>query len=200
MTTTILDRARFIARSIAALALTVAGCAAHAQAPTTSSDRFGIGAAKLRADVPGVRILAVSRETAAPVTYCLVKVLVPQAINIWVGLPMDGRWNGRWQSVGGGVYAGTVAPPTQAVAAGYAGATTDTGHAGKGPFAAGDGSFGMLEPGKPNEKLQIDFAYRSEHLMSVIGKQLVQAFYGQPPKYSYWKGCSTGGSQGLRLV
>jgi hypothetical protein len=132
-------------------------------------------------------------------------VLVPQAINIWVGLPMDGAWNGSWQSVGGGVYAGSVAPPSQAVAAGYAAATTDTGHTGRGqggsPFAAAlDGSFGMLEPGKPNTELQTDFAYRSLHLMAVIGKQLVQAFYGQPPQFSYWNGCSTGGRQGLRMA
>jgi hypothetical protein len=200
MTTSIFEHARRAARSIAALTLAGAAFAAHAQSPTTSCDAFGIGAAKLTADVPSVRILAVSRETAGSVPYCLVKVLVPQAINIWVALPMDGRWNGRWQSVGGGVYAGSVAPPNQAVVAGYAGATTDTGHAGKGPLAAGDGSFGMLEQGKPNTPLQVDFAYRSEHLMAVIGKQLVQAFYGQPAKYSYWNGCSTGGRQGLRMA
>jgi pimeloyl-ACP methyl ester carboxylesterase len=28
----------------------------------------------------------------------------------------------------------------------------------------------------------------------------VQAFYGQPQKYSYWNGCSTGGRQGLRMA
>jgi hypothetical protein len=98
-----------------------------------------------------------------------------------------------------------VAPPNQAVAAGYAAATTDTGHAGRAPpgnaFAAAlDGSFGMLEPGKPNTELQVDFAYRSLHLMAVVGKQLVEAFYGQAPTYSYWNGCSTGGRQGLRMA
>jgi hypothetical protein len=58
----------------------------------------------------------------------------------------------------------------------------------------------MLARGVPNVPLQIDFAYRSEHLMAVIGKQLVQAFYGQSPVYSYWNGCSTGGRQGLRMA
>src|SRR5205814_8690426 len=55
-------------------------------------------------------------------------------------------------------------------------------------------------PGQPNVPLQVDFAYRSEHLMAVIGKQLVQAYYGKPPTYSYWNGCSTGGRQGLTMA
>ncbi len=49
-------------------------------------------------------------------------------------------------------------------------------------------------------ELQTDFATRSLHLMAVIGKQLVQQFYGAEPKYSYWNGCSTGGRQGLRMA
>ena len=84
--------------------------------------------------------------------------------------------------------------PTDAIAAGYVGVSTDAGHIGN------DGSFGMLAPGRPNTTLQIDFAYRSEHLMSVIGRQLIQAFYGNAPRYSYWNGCSTGGRQGLMMA
>jgi hypothetical protein len=173
--------------------------AAHAQiSPVTSCTTAGIGAAALTADGPAVSILEVSAGTAGSgataVPYCLVKVLVPQAINIWVALPTGGKWNGRLQSTGGGGYAGSVGVPTAAVLGGYVGVATDTGHVG------GSGSFGMLSPGVPNTALQIDFAYRSEHLMAVIGKQLIQAFYGRQPVYSYWNGCSTGGRQGLMMA
>lgn len=177
---------------------------AYAVAPITTCDSAGIGSVTLVADGPPVTILSAAPATTpapAAVPYCLVKVLVPQAINIWVGLPNN--WNGKWQSLGGGGYAGSVSAPTGAVNGGYAGATTDTGHTG------GSGTFGCVNncvgnsasnPGQPNIPLQIDFAYRSEHLMAVVGKQLVQAFYGQLPVYSYWNGCSTGGRQGLRMA
>ena len=182
--------------------LTTTSVVGHAQSPVTTCDAAGIGAVLLKTDdprpvTPG--ILSVSTGTEGSVSYCLVKVLVPQAINIWVGLPMNGSWNGRWQSVGGGVYAGTVNAPAEAVRDGYAAATTDTGHEG-GRMGALNGSFGMLRPGEPAIALQKDFASRSEHLMAVVGKQLVQAFYGRPPEYSYWNGCSTGGRQGLRMA
>jgi hypothetical protein len=183
-----------LVRTIGLSVVAAGAFAVHAQSPTTTCDSAGIGAVELTADGPPVSITSVSTGTAGSVSYCLVKVLVPEAVNIWVGLPLEGRWNGRWQSVGGGGYAGAVQAPNQALAAGYAAAATDTGHSGFG------GNFGMLEPGKPNEPLQIDFAYRSEHLMAVIGKQLVEAFYGQAPEYSYWNGCSTGGRQGLRMA
>ena len=175
---------------------------ARAQAPAVGCDAAGIGTAILRTDdpVPAIpKILSVSTGKEGEVPYCLVKMVVSQAINIWVGLPMDGTWNGRWQSVGGGVYAGTVNVPAEALRAGYAAATTDTGHEG-GRSGALNGSFGMLRPGAPDIALQKDFAFRSEHLMAVLGKQLVQAFYGTQPQFSYWNGCSTGGRQGLRMV
>ncbi len=165
--------------------------------PKLASDAAAIGAVKLTADAP-VKVLGVSRETAkgasGEVPFCLVKLQVPEAVNIWVGLPLEGRWNGRWQSVGGGGYVGTVAAPSAAVADGYAAATTDTGHTGS------DGSFALKSKGVPNEPLRVDFAYRSEHLMAVLGKQLTQAFYGRPAERAYWNGCSTGGRQGLRMV
>jgi hypothetical protein len=181
-----------------AMALPQLAAAHRDTTPIRTCDAAGIGSVRLRADGPPVTITEVSTGTAgtgaAAVPYCLVKVLVPTAINIWVGLPMDGRWNGRLQSLGGGGYAGSVSVPTAALLGGYVGITTDTGHVGS------DGSFGMLAPGVPNTPLQIDFAFRSEHLMAVIGKQLTEAFYGRRPAFSYWNGCSTGGRQGLMMA
>jgi hypothetical protein len=200
---------RRLSEAALAAALTMAALytsQASAISPVTTCDTAGIGSVTLVADGPPVTILSATPSTTpapASAPYCLVKVLVPQAINIWVGLPMAGTWNGRWQSLGGGGYAGTVSAPVSAVQAGYAGATTDTGHVG------GSGTFGCVNdcvgnsasnPGQPDIPLQIDFANRSEHLMAVIGKQLVNAFYGQAPVYSYWNGCSTGGRQGLRMA
>jgi hypothetical protein len=172
-------------------------------APVKSCDSAGVGSVKLKADAPAT-ITSASIGTAgkgsAATPYCLVKVRVPSAINIWVGLPMKGKWNGRIQSEGGGGYAGYVGVPTYSILGGYVGIQTDTGHAHTVDDNLRMGDFGLLSPGVPNTPLQKDFAYRSEHLMAVIGKQLAESFYGRQPIYYYWNGCSTGGRQGLRMA
>ena len=109
-------------------------------------------------------------------------------IKVEVWLPAKG-WNGKFQAVGNGGWAGVIsyAAMADALRAGYAGASTDTGHVG------GRGTFAFDHP----EKL-IDFAWRSEHEMTVQAKVVIQTFYGSAPKLSYWNGCSTGGRQGLK--
>src|SRR2546422_9553822 len=104
---------------------------------------------------------------------------------IW--LPASG-WNGKFQAVGNGGWAATIPYPALAgaVAAGYAGAGTDTGHVGN------SAEFALGHP----EKL-IDIAYRSIHEMTVESKALINAHYGVPAKFSYYNGCSQGGRQGL---
>lgn len=166
--------------------------------PTATCSMAGIGATKLTADDTVTILDAATGTTGTGATdkpYCLVKVKVAQAINIWVAMPTS-AWNGRFRSEGGGVYAGSVGVAADSVRQGFVGVQTDTGHA---SFIL-SGAFGMLSPGVPNIPLQTDFAYRSEHLMAVIGKQLVKAFYTQDPVRSYWYGCSTGGRQGLMMA
>ncbi len=109
-------------------------------------------------------------------------------IKIEVWLPESG-WNGNLQSVGNGAWAGTISYPAMgtALAAGYATASTDTGHTGGDPAT--------FVPGHP-EKV-IDFSYRAVHEMTVAAKAIIQGRYGNNPKYSYWNGCSTGGRQAL---
>jgi hypothetical protein len=124
--------------------------------------------------------------------FCRVAVtLAPSSdsdIKVEVWLPAAG-WNGKFQAVGNGGWAGTIsyAAMADALRAGYATASTDTGHVG------GRGTFALDHP----EKL-IDFSWRSEHEMTVAAKTLIEAFYGAAPKRSYWNGCSTGGRQGLK--
>ena len=166
--------------------------------PAVDCTMAGIGAAVLTADAP-VTILDVSTGTTgtgpSDKSYCLVKVKVDPQVNIWVAMPTS-AWNGRLRSEGGGVYAGSVGVAADSVRQGFAGVQTDTGHSGF--FLSG--AFGMLSPGVPNTQLQMDFAHRSEHLMAVIGKQLVKAFYSRDAIRSYWYGCSTGGRQGLMMA
>jgi feruloyl esterase len=109
------------------------------------------------------------------------------AIRIEVWMPASG-WNGKLQSVGNGAWAGTISYSAMAtaVAAGYAAASTDTGHTGNNP------TFVVGHP----EKL-VDFAYRSVHEMTIAAKTIAASFYGNGPVRSYFNGCSTGGRQAL---
>ena len=104
-----------------------------------------------------------------------------------VWLPTD--WNGKFQAVGNGGWAGTISYPAMARALqeGYATASTDTGHK-----ASDNDSFAIGHP----EKL-IDFGYRAVHEMAVQSKTIISAYYKRGPRLSYWNGCSTGGRQGL---
>jgi len=109
-------------------------------------------------------------------------------IKIEVWLPLD-NWNGKYQAVGNGGWSGSISRPalTAAVRLGYATSGTDTGHQG------GSASFALGHP----EKL-IDYAWRSEHEMTVKSKAIIAAFYGNGPKLSYWNGCSAGGKQAMK--
>jgi len=108
-------------------------------------------------------------------------------IRIEVWMPASG-WNGKLESVGNGGWAGVISYKAlaSALAQGYATTSTDTGHT---------GNTGRFAYGHP-EKF-IDFAYRSEHAMTVAAKAIIAAFYDHGPEISYWNGCSTGGRQGL---
>jgi feruloyl esterase len=123
--------------------------------------------------------------------FCRVEVtLRPSAdsdIKVEVWLPAT-DWNQKLQVVGNGGWAGSISygAMAQALARGYATSSTDTGHTGA------SARFALGHP----EKL-IDYAYRSEHEMTVAAKAIVGAHYGRTPAYSYFNGCSTGGRQAL---
>jgi feruloyl esterase len=108
------------------------------------------------------------------------------AIKAEVWMPASG-WNGKLQVVGNGGFAGTISYPAMAnaLAAGYAAASTDTGHTGP-----SSNTF-------VNEDVVVDFAHRAIHETTVAAKTTVNGFYGSAPRFSYFAGCSTGGRQAL---
>lgn len=116
-------------------------------------------------------------------------------VNVW--LPLE-TWNGRWQSTGGGGLAAGFGPAYLLGAAplGYATGTTDGGLTLNNTIDPQTGLWGLAKNGSSTEALLKNFAYRSIHDLTVIGKSLTQIFYGTPPVYSYYTGCSTGGRQG----
>lgn len=102
-------------------------------------------------------------------------------------------WNGRVLTVGNGGYAGGVSVADLgyvAVAQGFAGISTDTGHS----STATDGTWG----GPHNDNAIVDFGWRALHLSVVTGKEIVQQYYGKTQSKSYYMGCSSGGRQGLK--
>jgi feruloyl esterase len=112
-------------------------------------------------------------------------------INIEVWMPSSG-WNGRFLGAGSGGLGGIIFYDnlSRFVALSYAVANTDMGTSPATPNAGG-----RFLTGHPEK--QIDYATRSTNLMTVRAKQIIKAFYGDPPKYSYFVGCSAGGGQAV---
>ncbi len=109
-------------------------------------------------------------------------------IKFEVWMPSSG-WNGKFEQVGNGGFAGVIPLFSMAdpLIRRYATAGTDDGHVG-----SNDGSWALGHP----EKL-IDFGYRAVHETSVQAKAIVRAFYGKDLARSYFVGCSDGGREAL---
>lgn len=110
------------------------------------------------------------------------------SINVEVCLPEAEKWNKRFIGLGNGGPAGRIFSGGLLgyMARGYAIATTDLGTA-----PTPDSGIGKPDVWK-------DFGYRATHLMTTVSKQVVQAYYGRSPEFSYFNGGSTGGQQALQ--
>ncbi|HUR34922.1 MAG TPA: tannase/feruloyl esterase family alpha/beta hydrolase [Vicinamibacterales bacterium] len=131
---------------------------------------------------------------AVPALCRVVAVATPTAdshINFEVWIPEGAGWNGKFQGVGTGGFAGSISYGALAEGArrGYATASTDTGHTGD------DLRFGSGHP----ERI-VDWAYRSIHLMTEAGKLIVRNHTGRFPDRAYFNGCATGGHQAMMEV
>jgi feruloyl esterase len=179
------------------LAVAVCACSVCAQ-PAPVSPVMECGQLR-RADFSqavgtAVQITAASVETAGqPAPYCRVQGYISPQIRFEVRLPLSG-WSQRYLQTGCGGLCGDlnvrVNNASGCLPAGrgeLAMASTDMGHS-----TGGGGAWAADDP-----QLRVDFAYRSVHLTALAAKALMEKFYGQRPRYSYFSGCSDGGREAL---
>lgn len=136
------------------------------------------------------------KDITVETQFCRVEATTEPArgagIRTEVWLPLPEAWNGKFLGSGNGGAAGQLSYPALAggVARGFAVAYTDVGtHSGLGPDAF---RFGLDNP-----ELQQNYAHRGIHSMTLVGKEVTRAFYGQAPSKSLFVGCSTGGYEAL---
>lgn len=131
----------------------------------------------------------VAAENGLP-AYCAVRGVVAPQVGFEVRLPIEG-WNGRFLQQGCSGMCGTISlrAADDALARGYAVASTDMGH------QASSSRSGLWAYENPSARR--DFWYRGTHVTAVAAKYLVQQYYGEPPTRSFHRGCGTGGRAGL---
>ena len=118
---------------------------------------------------------------------------------IGFAMSLPENWSGQFLQMGGGGLNGSVATPvggqhagdTPALARGYAVISTDGGHKGTGAF---DGSF------MQDQQAMLDFEYVAIGRTTVLGRQIIEAYYQKPPQHAYYVGCSTGGREAMLMT
>jgi Tannase and feruloyl esterase len=147
--------------------------------------------------IPGAptRIAVATPVAAAGTTpaYCRVQGYVAGQIHFELKLPTS-TYQGRYLQSGCGGYCGAIqSPGFPACDAQFGGdfalAATDDGHTSAGAF---DALWGATD-----EQLHLDFGFRAVHVVAVAAKAIIAAYYGAPPRDSYFEGCSDGGREGL---
>ena len=106
-------------------------------------------------------------------------------------------WNSKLHMPGGGGTDGSVPGTTARLRQGYAAAANDSGHnngVNTDPQAGGSASFGT------DYLARVDFAYNAIDVTTQTAKALVDIYYGEAPKYSYFEGCSMGGREAMMVT
>ncbi len=161
-----------------------------------SSDSTGDCAALVKADfsfIPDAPTQVISsifvEATGDMPAYCKVRGYVSPRVGIELRLPQS-TWNGKFWKVGNGGSGGRINGFSciNHVRRGYACLASDMGHT----STSQDNKWAYN-----NIQAEIDFGYRATHVATLAGKAITEHFYGGPPRYSYFSGCSTGGRQGL---
>ncbi|KAF7342770.1 Carboxylic ester hydrolase [Mycena sanguinolenta] len=127
--------------------------------------------------------------TAAPLcrVYFVINTTATSAVHAEAWLP--DTWYGRFLGLGNGALNGCIdyVDLDYGTSLHFAAVGSDNGH---------DGASGL--PFLNHPEVINDYAFRAIHVEAVVGKQIVEAYYGMPAARSYFLGCSSGGRQGTQ--
>jgi hypothetical protein len=145
------------------------------------------------------RWMGSSRTATAVVPFCRLEGFANPVershIGFEVWLPIRADWNGRFLAVGAGGSMGDVNRLDLAIGVnrGFAAVATDNGHRSPAPMDHNDWALGEWER-------IVDFGHRGQIVATRVGKTVTRTYYGRPPRYSYFAGCSQGGQKGMMLA
>jgi feruloyl esterase len=179
------------------LFLMIASAVARAQAadwlslsvvkPVTSCEQLA-SADFSKADVTGVSIQSATVLQSPKGPFCKVTGNIEPAVSFQVYLPIE-RWTQRFaQSAQNTLPVARSGTNQPALNGELVLAITDKG----GPGISRETPWTY-----DNQQKRIDWAYRANHVTSLVAKALIKAFYGQAQRYSYFIGCSMGGRETL---
>src|SRR4051812_8588929 len=182
--------------AVAVVVVGLVGVPTAARGSTTSCDDL------VRADFSAAHgvVSSAGAVTSEGHAYCEVRGTIAPQTRFVMRLPTHG-WTGRYVQQGCGGYCGTLSladiPPAgygcaPALNGELAMAVSDAGHPGDDPFDA--------TWGRDSYALRVVFGLTSEHSVARMSTAVISRFYGRPPAYSYFDGCSTGGRQALMLA
>jgi feruloyl esterase len=130
-------------------------------------------------------------------THCELTVLASSGAGsrITMVYRLPDTWNGRMLGIGGGGWAGntqlfplrpTVATAIVGLTRGYATAQTDAGH--PLPEVQDLKTGADISWMRDNWVAVVDFSHLGVHEMTVLGKQVIAAYYGRPVEKSFFQG------------
>ncbi len=129
------------------------------------------------ASITSATVVAPAGNTLGKWEACSVKGTIAPQIQFNVLLPTQ-TWTGRYLQTGCGGFCGSIGFDPQATYGcvpftngEFAVAADNEGHVGA---SMTDGVFGA------DPQLRVDFGYRSQHLTSIVAKEIIKRFYGQP--------------------
>ena len=189
---------------VAAVAVGIAVAPTANSAQQAVAPRMGC-AALTGIDFTGVpdapsRVLSATQVTTAGITYCQVTGYIAPQTQFQLTLPVT-TWQGQYVQVGCGGLCGDVptagANPAPPLSTGCAPvnngelaiASDNEGHIGSNRL---DGVWAKDDPA-----LQRVYGFTSEHSLAQLSKAIIDSYYGTPPAFSYYDGCSDGGREAL---